>query len=155
MNLLPMAVGLGMAISLLMTEAFGLATGGLVVPGYVALLVDRPYDLAVLCAATGVTYLAVQGIGSVAIVYGRRQTTITLLIGYLAHLGVRFAAQALLPSDVGEAVSAEHAIGLIVPGLLALWVARQGVLETAAALSCSAVATRLGLILLAGEGMSP
>ena len=36
MDLLPVSVGIGLAVSLLFSELFGLAAGGMVVPGYVA-----------------------------------------------------------------------------------------------------------------------
>lgn len=155
MGLLPIAVGLGMATSLLMTEAFGLATGGLVVPGYVALLIDKPWELGMLLLAAAITYLIVRMISIVAIVYGRRRTTLTLLVGYLAHIGVRFALLDFLPSDIAETLHAGEALGLIVPGLLALWLTRQGLLETLSALCCAASITRLAMILVAGERLVP
>ena len=155
MGLLPMAVGLGLTTSLLMSEAFALASGGLVVPGYVALLFDRPYELALLFAAATLTYVATNAIGSVAIVYGKRRTTLTLLIGYLAHLSVRYLALDALPEEAAEALRGSEAFGLIVPGLLALWWSRQGLLETAAALCCASVLTRLGLIVIVGDKLAP
>ncbi len=39
------AIGLGLVASLLFTEAIGFAAGGFVVPGYIALYLDRPYQL--------------------------------------------------------------------------------------------------------------
>lgn len=155
MGLLPMAVGLGMATSLLMTEAFGLATGGLVVPGYVALLIDKPWELGMLLLAATLTFVIVKGVSSVAIVYGRRRTTLTLITGYLAHIGVRFMLLDTLPADIADTINAGEALGLIVPGLLALWLSRQGLLETLSALCCAASLTRLGLILVAGERLVP
>ena len=154
MTLLPMAVGVGLTVSLLMSEAFALASGGLVVPGYVALLIDRPYELAMLLAATVLTYVATNAIGAVAIVYGKRRTTLTLLMGYLAHLSVRYLALDLLPEDIATSLRGAETVGLIIPGLLALWWSRQGLLETASALVCASALTRLILIAITGDQLS-
>ena len=37
------AIGLGMIISLILTESVGVTAGGLIVPGYVALHLHSPY----------------------------------------------------------------------------------------------------------------
>ncbi len=39
-ELLSLSIGLGLAVSLLFVELFGVAVGGMVVPGYVALYMD-------------------------------------------------------------------------------------------------------------------
>ena len=61
----------------------GLAAGGLVVPGYVALQLTDPLSLAITLLAALITYLIVKVIASFAIIYGRRQTIIMILTGYL------------------------------------------------------------------------
>ena len=39
LNLLALAIGVGLLLTLLVTEAFGIAAGGLVVPGYMTLII--------------------------------------------------------------------------------------------------------------------
>ena len=48
MELLPISVGIGLAISLLFTEMFGIAAGGMIVPGYIALHLTKPLDVQAL-----------------------------------------------------------------------------------------------------------
>jgi hypothetical protein len=40
------AIGLGLLVSLIFSETLGLAAGGMVVPGYIALMVHEPLRLA-------------------------------------------------------------------------------------------------------------
>ena len=44
LNLLALAIGVGLLLTLLVTEAFGIAAGGLVVPGYMALKLMQPIN---------------------------------------------------------------------------------------------------------------
>lgn len=154
MNLLALAVGLGLATSLLMSEVLGLASGGLVVPGYFALLLDRPVTLACIFVASLLTWAIVESLARVTILFGRRRTTLTLLLGYIVHLGLRAAAFQLPQLAGSYDAPAAEAVGLIVPGLLALWLSRQGALETLCALSCATAIVRLMLIVLLGDGVS-
>ena len=48
---LPLSVGIGLAVSLLFTEIFGLAAGGMIVPGYIALYLTRPVEVGLTLAA--------------------------------------------------------------------------------------------------------
>ncbi|MEZ5302916.1 MAG: poly-gamma-glutamate biosynthesis protein PgsC/CapC [Verrucomicrobiales bacterium] len=59
-ELLTAAIGIGLAISLLFSELFGLAAGGLVVPGYFALYLNHPIVIAMTVAAALATYLIVR-----------------------------------------------------------------------------------------------
>ena len=42
MELLTLSIGVGLVIGLLFSELFGLAAGGVVVPGYLALYLTQP-----------------------------------------------------------------------------------------------------------------
>ena len=55
-DILTASIGIGLAVSLLFSEMFGLAAGGMVVPGYIALYLNRPIDIALTLAAALVTY---------------------------------------------------------------------------------------------------
>jgi len=46
LNLLAASIGIGLILTLIITEAFGLAAGGLVVPGYMALSLLQPWSFA-------------------------------------------------------------------------------------------------------------
>lgn len=170
LNLLALSIGLGLVISLLFSELFGLAAGGLVVPGYIALYLTRPIDVAATLGAAFLTFFLVRILSTFAIVYGRRRTVLMILVGYLmgtllsTALAAAFESAAdptALPAApalaalgaVGRQAVEAHVIGYIVPGLIAIWLDRQGVVPTLAALLTSAVVVRLVLILLVPEDL--
>ena len=147
------SIGIGLVISLLFTELFGLAAGGMVVPGYLALSLDRPADILLTFGAAWFTYLVVTGISKVAIVYGRRRIVLMLLFGFMAGAAIRatpvFAAGTESPA-AGCAFDAS-VIGFIIPGLMTLWFDRQGVAQTCSVVLITSVVVRLILILVGSE----
>jgi poly-gamma-glutamate biosynthesis protein PgsC/CapC len=146
-ELLPLSVGVGLAISLLFTEMFGFAAGGMIVPGYLALALTRPLDVILTIGAGFVTFIVVHTLSSFMIVYGRRRTVLMIIVGYLVGMLVRYSAGAYAPSPEVEL----QVIGFIIPGLIAIWFDRQGVVETLAALITASICVRLILILVIGE----
>jgi len=170
LNLLGLSIGVGLVVSLLFSELFGLAAGGLVVPGYMALYLTRPLDIAASLAAALLTFSIVRIASTFVIVYGRRRTALMILVGYAAGVLISAALGAAIESmadpaviqvapaalDAGAAVQMMQptraafdagVIGYIVPGLIAIWLDRQGVVPTLAALITSAIVVRLVLIL--------
>jgi len=146
-ELLSLSIGLGLAVSLLFSELFGLAAGGMVVPGYIALGLSHPLDVLLTLIAGFVTFGIVHALSSIVIIYGKRRTVLMILVGYLLGVLVRniVGASAVLTGHSEFAV-----IGYIIPGLIAIWYDRQGVLETTSALLTAAVVVRLMLILFVG-----
>jgi len=145
-ELLTVSIGLGLAASLLYGELFGLAAGGMVVPGYMALYANKPIDVGLTLLAALITFGVLKGLSQIAIVYGRRRTALTILIGYLVGLVFRMWI------DAGTTPFAEGAIiGFIIPGLIAIWYQRQGVLETTLSLITAAVIVRMVLVVLIGD----
>jgi gamma-polyglutamate biosynthesis protein CapC len=159
------AIGLGLVVSLLFTEAFGLAAGRMIVPGYFALQFHRPLDVAVTLLVAFATYVVVFGISKFAIVYGRRRIVLMMLVGFLLGHVVRTllapegawgaTAGTRQPVFPGAGSGAEESvicvIGYIVPGLIALWFDRQGTLETVGTVLATSAVVRLCLIVLGME----
>jgi poly-gamma-glutamate biosynthesis protein PgsC/CapC len=150
MDPLTVAVGLGLIVSLVFTEAFGLAAGGMIVPGYFALQFARPLDIALTLTVALLTYLIVLGVSKFAIVYGRRRIVMMLLIGFVIGHSVRVlvAAVPAMNSPTGSCVAV---IGYIVPGLIAVWFDRQGLSETLGTVLTASAVVRLCLIVLGME----
>jgi gamma-polyglutamate biosynthesis protein CapC len=154
-DILTASIGIGLAISLLFSEMFGLAAGGMVVPGYVALYLNRPVDIALTIAAALVTYFAVHALSTFIIIYGKRRTVLMISIGYLVR-GVMatipfYTSDPLVRiSEMSGAPAEFSVIGYVIPGLIAIWMDRQGVIETLSALIASAVVVRLVLMLVFG-----
>lgn len=152
MDPLALAIGIGLAVSLLLSEVFGLAAGGMVVPGYIALYLTKPVAVALTLAAGFVTFAVVHALSAIVIIYGRRRTVLMILVGYLINAALRSFLGGLAVSFA----SGEYTvIGHVIPGLIAIWLDRQGVLETVSALLTAAVLVRLILILFLGTGLGP
>ena len=170
LNLLSLSIGIGLVVSLLFSELFGLAAGGLVVPGYIALYMTRPLDVGATLAAALLTFFLVRIASTFVIVYGRRRTALMILVGYavgvLMNTALAAAFEATAEPLASGAVPASQALGIvaagreaveagvigyIVPGLIAIWLDRQGVVPTLAALVTSAVVVRLILTLAVPE----
>ncbi|MBW2523142.1 MAG: poly-gamma-glutamate biosynthesis protein PgsC [Deltaproteobacteria bacterium] len=143
LELLPLSVGIGLAVSLAFTELFGIAAGGMIVPGYLALSLHKPLDVALTLLAALATYAIVHAMSSFVIVYGRRRTVLMIMVGYLVGMGLRWATGSFALMGGIEL----QVIGFIIPGLIAIWLDRQGIMETLAALITAAVVVRLCLVL--------
>ncbi len=138
------AIGLGMFVSLIFSETLGLATGGMIVPGYVALSLREPLRIVGTIAVSLLTFGIVRFLSNYMLIYGRRRTVIVLLIGFC--LGWTSKKLLSMPEKGIEIES----IGYVIPGLIADWMERQGVLETIASLVMAAILVRLLLIILSG-----
>jgi len=175
LNLLALAIGVGLLLTLLVTEAFGIAAGGLVVPGYMALKLMQPVNFALTIMVALATFAIIRVASSFLVLYGRRMTGITILTAYLLGAllelliggGVSFdvapgGAEALVGDTESDGLGATvfdpvfvelGVIGYIIPGLIALWFNRQGVLPTLSALLITSVMVRLTLIALVPDLM--
>ena len=154
-DILTASIGIGLAVSLLFSEMFGLAAGGMVVPGYIALYLNRPIDITLTIAAALLTYFAVHALSTFIIIYGKRRTVMMITIGYLVRglmETIRFDTFDSLArlSELSGAPPEFSVIGYVIPGLIAIWMDRQGVIETLSALVTSAVVVRLVLMLVFG-----
>ena len=147
---LMISIGIGLGVSLLFSELFGLTAGGLVVPGYFALFLTRPLDILLTLAAALITFTIVRLLSAVIIIYGRRRTVITILIGYLAGIFLRITLLDNLEFYFSDPV---NLVGFIIPGLIAIWLERQGVVETITTLISASVVVRLILIITIREDL--
>lgn len=150
-DLLTLSVGIGLVISLLFSELFAIAAGGMIVPGYLALSLTKPFDIIATVGAGIITFGVVRALSSFVLVYGRRRTVLMILVGYLVGAILRVAfASTLTPT--GQEITL---IGYIIPGLIAIWLDRQGLIETLAAMVTASVVVRLILVLFAGLEFQP
>lgn len=143
------AIGLGLVISLLFSETLGLAAGGMVVPGYLALMIHEPLRILGTVVVALLTYACMKLVSRYVLVYGRRRIVIAVLLGFA--LGA--ASRELLDFRYhGTAVDA-RTIGFVIPGLIANWMERQGVVSTLCVMTTTAVLVRLLLMLLNGGAL--
>jgi gamma-polyglutamate biosynthesis protein CapC len=140
-----LAIGIGLTLSLVASEVFGVASAGLVVPGYLALYLDQPARLAGTFAVAGATWLVVRfGFARMVVLYGRRRFGITVLTGFLLNAALDVVVGVLPPEAAGL-----RAIGYIVPGLIANTALAQGAWVTVGMTLLVAAAVRLILMGLA------
>lgn len=139
-----LALGLGIALNLLFTEVLGLTSGGLVVPGYLALYLAQPTRVLATLALGGLTFAAVRyAFMRLVVLYGRRRFGVTILTGFVLH-GIYTWALASSPAPADLRV-----IGYIVPGLIANTALSQGFWATIGTTLTIALIVRL---LLAAAG---
>ena len=156
MDALTISIAIGLIVSLLFTEAFGLSAGGMIVPGYLALYFNQPLTILLTLATAFATWGAVRLLSRYAIVYGRRRIVMMILFGFLMGSLVRaipYVAACLGGEAASESWGCLCVIGYIIPGLIALWMDRQGSIETLALLMTSSVIVRLVLIVVGVEVM--
>jgi poly-gamma-glutamate biosynthesis protein PgsC/CapC len=138
------AVGIGMFLSLILTETIGLAAGGIVVPGYIALVLHNPVQVIATIVAGLITYLIIKLLSTYIIIYGRRLLIISILIGYLIAYVTRIAPTITL----NEFSMNIQTVGFVIPGLIAYWIARQGIIPTLSAMIIVASLVRLIIIII-------
>ena len=145
------SVGIGMIMSFFMTETIGLAAGGIVVPGYIALLLHHPFQVIMTILVGWITYLLSKLISHFMLLFGRRLLVVTVLIGYL--LG--YVTRLFPPLVISQLKVDISTIGYVIPGLIAYWMSRQGVVETISTMMVAAVLTRLLVTVISGGVLFP
>lgn len=131
----------GVAISLIFAELTGLSPAGLIVPGYIALSIQTPhrvvYTLAVAVAAWGCARLLSRWM----ILYGRRRFAVLVLLAFAIDTAV--SSLGLLPYDPGL-------IGVLVPGIMAQEMEKQGLVKSLLSL---AVVVGILVLIMMWQGM--
>ena len=123
------AIGLGMVISLFLTETLGVMAGGIIVPGYFALYLHNPIKIIATLAISIVAYLIVHLLSKFILIYGRRRLILSLLIGFFLGYILRIILDSTGILQNNNWIELEY-IGYIIPGLIASWMDRQGILRT-------------------------
>jgi len=148
-ELLPVSIGVGLGVSLFMTEIFGLTAGGLIVPGYIALHLSKPLSVLLTLGAGILTYIIIQALSSVMIIYGRRRIVLLILMGYLIGSAARYFTGGPFHFEGIEF----SIIGFIIPGLIAIWIDRRGMFESLSSLIIVSVIVRLILVIIFNSGL--
>ena len=116
----------GVVLSLIFAEKFGINPAGLVVPGYLALIFDQPIMLLSVLIISCLTYFIVgNGISKWVILYGRRKFAAMILTGMV----IKFIFDLLYPLTPFEMVEVSG-IGVVIPGIIANTIQKQGVVIT-------------------------
>lgn len=139
------AVGLGVILSLIFTELLGASAGGIVVPGYIAMYLDKPSFIIGTIMVSLVTWGIIRIIGTFTLLFGKRRMVLSILIGFILGWSTRYLL--MTPSLMDLKL---QSIGYIIPGLIANWFERQGFIKTMTAMIIAAVVVRITLVIIAG-----
>jgi len=118
-------ISLGIVVSLIYNEITDLSPGGLISPGYLALFMNQPDRVFATVVVALLTYLITQGLIKVLPIYGKRQFATAVTIAIVIKLLV-----SSYQVDVFDSTVTVHSIGVIVPGLIANDMIKQGKLKT-------------------------
>ena len=132
-------IGIGMVLSLFLTETLGVTAGGIIVPGYIAMNLENPERLVITFGVSIITFLLIKLLSQYIMVYGKRRLVLALLIGFL--LGYLSRSENMITAGLGT--TEFMVIGNIIPGLIANWMDRQGVLRTISTVLITAGITKL------------
>ena len=143
-----LAIGIGMCLSLMLTETLGVTAGGVIVPGYIALFLDEPFKIIVTFSIAILVVLIIKVLSNFMFIYGKRRLVLSLMLGFIFGY---FSKLYLNPNNFLFMGSFDlSSIGNIIPGLIASWMDRQGTLKTMSVIMIIAVACRLILIIISG-----
>ena len=132
---------IGVAVSLLFSEFTGLSPAGLVVLGYIALSLQSPLRVAYTLIIALLAWGSARLLNRWMILYGRRRFAVLILLAFVLDLAV--TGLGILPYDPGM-------IGVLVPGIIAQEMEKQGVAKSLLSLS---VVTGILVLIMMWQGM--
>ena len=138
------SIGLGIFLSLILSESLGVTAGGIIVPGYIALYLHQPIQVVVTFLVAILVWAIIQGMGNVMFLYGKRRIVLALILGFFfGYISRNFL---YLSEDIGSVA----VIGNIIPGLIANWMDRQGIIRTLSVVLLTSVMVKLCVMILFG-----
>ncbi len=146
-TMVEITIGLGIVLSLVLSETLGVTAGGIIVPGYIAMNLNQPVQVVVTLVAAMLVLAIIRMLGRFMFIYGKRRLVLALILGFMAG----YASRNFLFSPV-ENVSLA-VIGNIIPGLIASWMDRQGIVRTVSVIIITAVLVKLMVMLLSGGSL--
>jgi poly-gamma-glutamate biosynthesis protein PgsC/CapC len=126
------------------SELLGASAGGIVVPGYIALYLDKPLQIIGTLIISLITWGIIRIISSFTLMFGKRRMVLSILIGFI--LG--WASRIFVFQDITVHQLQMQSIGYIIPGLIANWFERQGFWKTVSSMSIAAILVRLALMVI-------
>ncbi len=138
------SIGLGIVLSLVLSETLGVTAGGIIVPGYIALYLHQPLQVIITFLVAIIVWGIIQGMGKIMFLYGKRRIVLALILGFFFGFVTR--NYIFISQDIGSVA----VIGNIIPGLIANWMDRQGIVRTLSVVLLTAVMVKLLVIILFG-----
>ena len=118
-----LALIIGLVLSLLVSEIFGVVPGGTIVPGYLALVCDTPIILLIALSISFVVFgITKYLLPKLVVLYGRRRFVANIILSVIIKLGLEFAFPLLTFASFEF-----RGVGVIVPALIANCYNKQGI----------------------------
>ncbi|GHV51203.1 poly-gamma-glutamate biosynthesis protein PgsC [Spirochaetia bacterium] len=133
----------GIFISLLFIELAGVSPGGIIVPGYIALSLQRPQEALLTAGAALCITLVIKLLSRFFFVFGRRRFALSILLGLTLKLFMEhfIAGLPVFQTDV-------RIIGWLIPGIIANDMLKQGMVRTTLAMGAVSSLTLLAVMVL-------
>ena len=138
------SIGLGIILSLVLSEALGVTAGGIIVPGYIALFLHQPIQVVSTFTVAVIVLIIIKLLSRVMFLYGKRRIVLALILGFFFGYLSR-----IIYIDT-ENINSVAVIGNIIPGLIANWMDRQGVIRTLSVVVLTAVIVKLMVMIIFG-----
>ena len=138
------SIGLGIILSLVLSEALGVTAGGIIVPGYIALFLHQPIQVLSTFSVAIIVLIIIKLLSRVMFLYGKRRIVLALILGFFFGYLSR-----IIYIDL-ENINSVAVIGNIIPGLIANWMDRQGVIRTLSVVLLTAVIVKLMVMIIFG-----
>lgn len=132
-----LCIGLGIVAGMLYYQRTGFACGGIITPGFLALSIWNPLELAMAFTAGILTFALLKGVVRLTGLYGRQRLATAMLIA----LGLK------IPLSVLTADTSLW-LGWVVPGLIGADMEKQGVTPTLIAVVSTGMAAAMAVQLI-------
>ncbi|NQT96986.1 MAG: poly-gamma-glutamate biosynthesis protein PgsC [Candidatus Marinimicrobia bacterium] len=142
--MIEITIGLGIALSLILSETLGVTAGGIIVPGYIALYLHQPLQIVITFIVAVIVVGMIKLLSQYMFIYGKRRMVLALILGFLGG----YISRNFIFSPIDNLSLA--VIGNIIPGLIASWMDRQGIIRTISVVIITAVIVKLTVMLISG-----
>lgn len=149
--MIELALSLGIVFSLIFIEIFGMAAGGVIIPGYIALQLTNPDKIIGTLVIALVTFLILKLISRYTFLFGRRQMVVALLVGTLLSI----VSHHYMYINTEVSTTEFSAVGWVIPGLIAHWSIKQGYIKTISMLAITSVLVRFIVIICFNGSLLP
>ena len=78
--MIEVTIGLGIALSLILSETLGVTAGGVIVPGYIAMHLHNPDQIIMTFIASIIVIILIRIFAKFIFIYGKRRLVLTLLL---------------------------------------------------------------------------
>ncbi len=145
--MIEISIGLGIVLSLVLSETLGVTAGGIIVPGYISLYLHQPTQVIITILVAILVWSLIQGLSRIMFLYGKRRIVLALILGFFFGYLTRNYLY------INEEIGSLAVIGNIIPGLIANWMDRQGVIRTISVVILTSVIVKLIIMLIFGGAL--